>query len=128
MKTPPPTIDAYIAAFPAAVQERLQHLRNLIHEVAPDAVEIISYGMPAFRLGTILVYFAAYKNHIGFYPYNSAIVAFQEALSGYKGAKGSVQFQHDQPIPYALIRRMIVFRAEENREKMVQKKRSGKST
>lgn len=122
MKTPPPTIEAYISDFPAAVQERLQHLRNLIHEVAPDAVEIISYGMPAFRLGTILVYFAAHKNHIGFYPYSSAIVAFQEALSGYKSAKGSVQFQHDQPLPYDLIRRIIAFRAKENREKLAIKK------
>jgi uncharacterized protein YdhG (YjbR/CyaY superfamily) len=121
--TPPANIDAYIATFPEVIQHRLQQLRETISKAAPEAQEIISYGMPAYRMGGILVYFAAHKNHIGFYPYSSAIVAFQKELSAYKGAKGSVQFPHDQPIPYDLIRKIIAFRAEENKEKLLQKKK-----
>lgn len=96
-------IDAYIATFPSEVQERLWALRATIRAAAPEAVETFSYQMPTFNLKGNLVHFAAFTNHIGFYPTPSGIVAFQEALSRYKGAKGSVQFPLDQPLPLELV-------------------------
>lgn len=107
-------IDAYIAAFPSEVQERLQALRATIRAAAPDAVETFSYQMPTFALKGNLVHFAAFKHHIGFYPAPSGIAAFQEALSCYKGAKGSVQFPLDQPLPLELVTAIVRFRVEEN--------------
>ena len=111
----PTTIDAYLAAFPADVQAILQQIRQLIHDAAPEATEAISYGMPTFKLHGNLVHFAAFKNHIGFYPVPSGMAAFQEELAAYKQGKGSVQFPLDQPMPYDLIRRIVQFRVEENR-------------
>jgi uncharacterized protein YdhG (YjbR/CyaY superfamily) len=107
-------IDAYIAGFPAEVQERLQALRDTIRAAAPDAVETFSYQMPTFNLKGNLVHFAAFKHHIGFYPTPSGTAAFQEALSRYKGAKGSVQFPLDQPLPLELVTAIVRFRVEEN--------------
>jgi uncharacterized protein YdhG (YjbR/CyaY superfamily) len=112
--TPPTTIDEYIQGFPPDVQEILQKVRFTIHEAAPLATEKISYQMPTFYLKGNLVHFAAFKNHIGFYPVPSGIDAFKEELSVYKQGKGSVQFPFDQPIPYDLIRRVTQFRVEEN--------------
>ena len=112
---PPQTIDAYIAAFPDDVQAILQQVRRTIREAAPEATEAIAYGMPTFRLHGNLVHFAAFKNHIGFYPVPSGMAAFQEELSAYKQGKGSVQFPLAQPMPYDLIRRIVQFRVEENR-------------
>jgi uncharacterized protein YdhG (YjbR/CyaY superfamily) len=111
------SIDAYIAAFPAEIQKMLKDLRATIHAAAPDAEERISYQMPTFFLNGNLVHFAAFKNHIGFYPAPRGIEAFQEELSQYKGAKGSVQFPMDQPLPLKLIARIVKFRAAENRKK-----------
>jgi len=111
----PQTIDAYIAAFPDDVQTILQHIRRTIHEIAPEATEAIAYGMPTFRLHGNLVHFAAFKNHIGFYPVPSGMAAFQEELSAYKQGKGSARFPLDKPIPYDLIQRIVRFRVEENR-------------
>jgi uncharacterized protein YdhG (YjbR/CyaY superfamily) len=108
------TIDDYIANFPADIQTRLQTIRQTIHAAAPQAHEIISYGMPCFRLNKNLVYFAAAKKHIGFYPTSSGIAAFQPQLSAYKGAKGSVQFPHDQPLPLDLIAEIVKFRVAED--------------
>ncbi|MGE5676729.1 MAG: iron chaperone [Pseudomonadota bacterium] len=108
------SIDEYISQFPAEVQEILIKLRNIIREAAPGAEEKISYQMPAFVLHGNLVYFAAFKKHIGFYPTPSGIEAFREELSGYKGAKGSVQFPIDKPIPYELIDRIVRYRVKEN--------------
>jgi uncharacterized protein YdhG (YjbR/CyaY superfamily) len=108
------TIDAYIATFPTEVQERLHALRAAIHTAAPEAVETFSYQMPTFNLKGNLVHFAAFKNHIGFYPAPSGIAAFQERLSRYKGAKGSVQFPHDQPLPLELVTEIVRFRVDEN--------------
>jgi len=113
--TAPQTIDAYIAVFPDNVQATLQHIRQTIHAAAPEATEAIAYGMPTFRLHGNLVHFAAFKNHIGFYPVPSGMAAFQEELSAYKQGKGSVQFPLDKPIPYDLIRRITCFRVDENR-------------
>ena len=119
------TIDAYIASFPEDVQVKLDKLRQTIREAAPDAVEKISYQMPTFALHGNLVHFAAYKNHIGFYPTPSAIEKFQQELSSYKSSKGAVQFPLDQPIPYALVSQIVAFRVRENLDKQTaqQKKR-----
>ncbi len=109
------TIDAYIQTFPKDVQAILQKVRQTIQKAAPDAVETISYQMPTFKLnGKGLVYFAAYEKHIGFYPIPSGMKAFEKQLAPYKQGKGSVQFPIDQPIPYDLVRRIVVFRAKEN--------------
>ncbi|QHW31406.1 hypothetical protein GZH47_11500 [Paenibacillus rhizovicinus] len=116
------SIDDYISAFPPEVQAELQTLRQLIHEAAPGAQEKIAYQMPAFMLHGNLVYFAAYKNHIGFYPTPSGIVAFKEALTGYKASKGAVQFPIGKPLPYALIRQILEYRVAENIEKAGRKR------
>jgi len=115
------TIDDYITQFPEVVQKVLRELRAVIRAAAPDAEEKISYQMPTFYLFGNLVHFAAYKNHIGFYPAPSGIEYFKEELSGYAGAKGSVQFPLDQPIPFDLVTRITQFRAEENRVKATAK-------
>ena len=108
------TIDEYIQTVPAAMQSILEEIRQLIHAAVPTAVEAISYQMPAFKLnGKVLVYFAAWKHHLGFYATPAGNEAFQNELSPYKGAKGSVQFPLDKPIPYDLIRKIVLFRAEE---------------
>jgi uncharacterized protein YdhG (YjbR/CyaY superfamily) len=110
-------IENYIQQFPANVQEILQNLRKLIHDNAPYAVELFAYGMPAYKLNKKpLVYFAAYKNHIGFYATPSGHSQFKVELSKYKQGKGSVQFPLDQPIPYKLIERIVKFRVKENNE------------
>jgi uncharacterized protein YdhG (YjbR/CyaY superfamily) len=113
-QTAPKTIDEYIASFPKDVQEILERIRRTIREAAPDAQEKISYQMPAFTLKGNLVYFAAFKNHIGFYPIPSGIEQFKEELSAYEQGKGSVQFPLDKPIPYDLISRIVKFRVKEN--------------
>lgn len=108
------TIDEYIAAFPEDVQALLQALRTTIHAAAPDAVERISYNMPAFAQEGNLVYFAALKNHIGLYPTSSGIAAFQQELSAYESSKGAVKFPKDQPMPLDLITKIVQFRVAEN--------------
>ncbi len=115
--TDPSDIDSYIAAFPPNVQESLQKIRTLIREVAPDAVEAMKYRIPTFVLGGNLVHFAAYENHLGFYPTPSAITAFASDIKDYVSAKGSVQFPLNRPIPFSLIRRMVEFRVDEVRAK-----------
>lgn len=111
----PTTIDEYIAGYPPDVQAILQQIRQTIREAAPDAEEAISYQLPTFRLHGNLVHFGAFKSHIGFYPTPTGIEKFQKELSVYQGAKGSVRFPLDQPIPYALIKRIVKFRVKENR-------------
>ena len=106
------SIDEYIAEFPKPVQEILEKIRSIIHQAAPDAKETISYGMPAFKLKKILVYFAAFKKHIGFYPTASGIEAFKTEVSSYISGKGSVQFPLDAPIPYDLIEKIVKYRAQ----------------
>ena len=108
------SIDEYILNFPAEVQEILKTLRRVIKESAPEAEEKISWQMPTFALHGNLVHFAAFKNHIGFYPAPSAIDAFKNELSEYKGAKGSVQFPMKKPLPYELISKIVKFRVTEN--------------
>lgn len=112
------TIDDYLARWPKDVQSRLQALRRTIRAEAPEAEEAISYQMPAFKLyGKNLVYFAAAKNHIGFYPTPSGVEAVKHELAAYKSAKGSIQFPMDQPLPLALIRKIVKFRVQEEKKK-----------
>ncbi len=112
--TAPQAIDDYIAGFPKDIKEILETIRTTIQEAAPNATEKISYQMPTFALnGKNLVHFAAFKNHIGFYPVPSGIEKFKKELSVYKGAKGSVQFSLDKPMPYKLISKIVKFRVEE---------------
>lgn len=108
------TIDEYILQFPIEVQEILKNLRKVIKESAPNAEEKMSWQMPTFVLHGNLVHFAAYKKHIGFYPSPSGIDTFKNELSDYKGAKGSVQFPINKPIPYELISKIVKFRVQEN--------------
>ncbi len=110
----PESIDEYIAAFPPDIQAILQKVRETVREAAPGATEAIKYQMPTFVLKGNLVHFAAFKKHIGFYPAPTGIEEFRERLSVYKGAKGSVQFPLDMPIPYDLITDIVAFRVQEN--------------
>lgn len=108
-------VDQYIQSFPVEIQDLLMQIRSVIKEKAPDAVESISYGMPAYKIhGKPLVYFACFKNHIGFYATPTGHAAFAEELSVYKQGKGSVQFPFFKPIPFELISRIVEFRVKEN--------------
>jgi len=109
------TIDEYIKTFPEDVQAILQKVRQTIRKAAPQAEEAISYQMPTFKLnGRNLVHFAGYKHHVGFYPVPSGIDAFERELSRYRQGKGSVQFPLDRPVPYDLVRKIVIFRMREN--------------
>jgi uncharacterized protein YdhG (YjbR/CyaY superfamily) len=110
----PKDIDDYIDRCPKEAQHLLTRMRETIQRAAPEARETISYRMPAFTLNGILVWFAAHKSHIGFYPHASGISAFKKELSAYKQAKGSVQFPFDKPLPLALVGRIVKFRVKEN--------------
>jgi uncharacterized protein YdhG (YjbR/CyaY superfamily) len=123
-RTAPRNIDEYIADFPDDVQRALNRVRKTIRKAAPDAQETISYRIPAFTLEGYLVYFAAWKNHIGFYPASAGITKFKKELSKYQMAKGSVRFPLDEPIPLDLIGRIVKFRAGENLQRAAAK--SGK--
>jgi len=108
-------IEQYISKFPEEAQHHLQEIRKIIKIAAPEAVELLAYGMPGYKTyGKPLVYFAGYKNHIGFYATPSGHEQFAAELSQYKKGKGSVQFPLDRPMPYDLIKKIVVFRVEEN--------------
>ena len=115
---PAKDIDEFIAGFPADVQKVLKKVRTTIKKAAPKAEETINYGIPTFTLNGNLVHFSAFKHHIGFYPTPSGIEKFKKELSAYEGAKGSVKFPLDQPIPYDLIAKIVKFRVEENSKKV----------
>ncbi|WP_374685690.1 iron chaperone [Promineifilum sp.] len=119
----PKTIDEYIAGFSPDVQAILQQIRATIREEAPEARETIKYQMPTFVLNGNLVYFAAFKKHIGFYPTPTGTEHFQKEISGYKAGKGSIQFPLSEPMPFELIREIVRFRVEESREAAEAKKR-----
>lgn len=106
----PENMEDYIANFPIEVQALLENMRQIIKEVAPKATEVISYGMPAFKLNKVLVYFAGYKNHIGFYPTASGIEKFKNEFHDYKWSKGAVKFPLNKPLPIDLIQRIVLFR------------------
>lgn len=111
------TIRQYIESFPESTQRILRKLHKAIKETAPDAEEIISYNMPAFSLNGVLVYYAAYKSHIGFYPTGSGIAAFTDEISDYKHSKGAIQFPIDEPLPLDLVKKIVKFRIKMNLEK-----------
>ncbi len=120
--TAPASVEEYIKQFPATVQVALQQLRKTIKAAAPKAEEIISYKMPAYKYHGMLVYFAGYKNHIGFYAAPTGHEAFKKELSVYKSGKGSVQFPIDTPLPLALIKKIVQFRMAQNETKASEKK------
>ncbi len=122
MRTAYSTIDEYISSYPVSTQKILQKLRALIRKAAPEAEEKISYAIPTFFLQGNLVHFAAYEHHIGFYPGANGIEVFKKKMSKYKGAKGSIQFPLNEPIPYDLISEIVKFRHEENKLKAEAKK------
>jgi uncharacterized protein YdhG (YjbR/CyaY superfamily) len=108
------TIDEYIKTVPKDVQSALQGIRQTIRKAAPEAVETISYQMPAFKLnGRFLVSFAAWKHHVGMYPIPAGTAAFQKKISEYKAAKSTVQFPLDKPVPYDLLTKLVTFRVKE---------------
>jgi uncharacterized protein YdhG (YjbR/CyaY superfamily) len=111
------SIDEYIATFPAEIQKILREIRAVVKAAAPDAQEKISYQMPTFFLSGNLIHFAAFKNHIGFYPAPTGIEAFAQELSVYKGAKGSIQFPINKPMPLDLITKIVKYRVAENLKK-----------
>ncbi|HWC54057.1 MAG TPA: DUF1801 domain-containing protein [Chitinophagaceae bacterium] len=123
MPRKPNSINEYIATFPVQTRKLLRQMRVTIKKAAPKAEEVISYGMPAFKFHGLLVWFAAYTRHIGFYPRVSAIQAFKKEIAKYKNAKGSVQFPLHKPLPLALIKKMVQYRVKENLEKIKMKKR-----
>jgi uncharacterized protein YdhG (YjbR/CyaY superfamily) len=112
------TVNEYIAAFPKNVRDILEEFRRVIREMVPEAEETISYGIPTFDLnGRHLVHFAAYKNHIGFYPTSSGITHFKKELSRYELSRGTVRFPINEPIPFDLIRKIVKYRVKENLNK-----------
>jgi uncharacterized protein YdhG (YjbR/CyaY superfamily) len=115
--TTPQDIDEYIASFPKDIQAILEKVRTTIRQAAPDAEETIKYQIPTFTLKGNLVHFGAFKKHIGFYPTPTGTEEFKNELSVYEGAKGSVRFPLDKPIPFDLISKIVKFRVQENLER-----------
>ena len=111
------TIDEYCKTFPKNIQTILQELRQAIKDAAPEAKEAISYQIPTFKLNGNLVHFAAFKNHIGFFPTSSGIEAFKDELSEYKLSKGTIRFLLDKPIPFDLVKKIVKYRVQENLNK-----------
>jgi uncharacterized protein YdhG (YjbR/CyaY superfamily) len=120
------TIDQYIEGFPPKVQTILRKIRQTVHAAAPEAEERISYRIPAFFLEGVLVYFAAFKNHIGFYPPIRGDARLEAAVAPFAGEKGNLRFPLDEPMPYALITRIVKLRVRQNRAKPAAKKKTGK--
>jgi uncharacterized protein YdhG (YjbR/CyaY superfamily) len=123
----PTTVDEYIAAFSPEVQSILQRVRKVVCEAAPEAQEVISYRMPALKQRGILVYFAAFKNHIGLYPPASGDPGIEEAIAPYAGDKGNLRFPFDRPIPYDLIARVTAFRLKQNLARVAIKRKKASS-
>jgi uncharacterized protein YdhG (YjbR/CyaY superfamily) len=111
------TVDEYISALSGDARERLESLRNAIREAAPQAEEVIHYSMPAFESNGMLVWYAAFKDHVGLYPRASAIAAFKRELASYKTSKGAIQFPMAKDIPADLVRKIVRFRLQENEQK-----------
>jgi len=108
------SVDEYIDSFTNDVKQRLKAIRKIISEAAPDAEEKISYHMPGYKYFGMLVYFAAFKNHIGFYAAPTGNLAFKKELSKYKTGKGSIQFPHNEPLPLSLISRIVKYKVKDN--------------
>ncbi len=116
-KTKPIDIDEYHALFPEDIQTILEQLRQTIKQAAPQTIETISYGMPAYKQNKVLVYYAVHKEHIGFYPTPNPIVHFKKELEKYHTSKGAIQFPVDKPLPLTLIKKIVKFRIEEDTKK-----------
>jgi uncharacterized protein YdhG (YjbR/CyaY superfamily) len=115
------SVNEYFSVFPAPIKAKLKEMKKIIQEAAPEAEEVISYNMPAFKMNGVLVYYAGYKEHIGFYPTGSGIAAFKKEIEGYKNSKGAVQFPLDEPLPAALITKMVKYRVKEDKAKAKEK-------
>jgi len=115
-------VSAYIRQYPANVRKILAKIRKTIRKAAPGAEEVVSYMMPAYKMGRILVYFAGFKDHVGFFPTSSGVKAFKKELEKYKTSKGTIRFLPEEPVPYGLISRITRFRVREN--SIVKKKKS----
>jgi uncharacterized protein YdhG (YjbR/CyaY superfamily) len=113
----PTSVDEYIASYPANVQAKLNEIRQIVKEEAPQASEKLSYGMPYFSFNGRLLYFAVHKEHIGLYAMPSAVIVFKKELTEYETSKGTIRFPLDKPLPTELIRRIIEFRVKENSSK-----------
>jgi len=118
------SVESYISSFPTETQKLLEQLQTIVKQTAPEAEERISYGMPSYKFNGMLVYFAAYANHIGFYPGTACIIAFKEELSNYKTSKGTVQFSLKNPLPMNLIINMIHFKIKENLRRKISPERN----
>ena len=118
----PADMDEYIATFPPAVRTILRKIRKTVNDAVPDAEEAISYRMPAFKLNGVLLYFAAFKQHIGLFPPVKGDASLERAVKKYAGPKGNLQLPLDEPIPYDLIKRIVKFRAKQNRAKVTAKR------
>jgi uncharacterized protein YdhG (YjbR/CyaY superfamily) len=107
------TVDSYIASFPELTQQRLREMREIIRSVIPDASETISYEMPAYRNGKVIVYFGGFKSHVALFPTPSGVAAFQSELTAYKTSKGTIRFSLSEPLPENLIKKIVAFRRDE---------------
>ena len=125
-QTAPKNIDEYIADFPPEIQEKLEKIRATIRKAAPKAEEAISYMMPTFKLYGNLVHFAAFKNHIGFFPGAAGVEAFKDELTKYETSKGTIRFPLDQRIPFTLITKIVKFRVAQNLDKAAAKAKKKK--
>lgn len=121
------SVTEYFSIFPAPIKTKLKEMKKIIQAAAPEAEEVISYNMPAFKMDGVLVYYAGYKEHIGFYPTGSGISAFKKEIEGYKSSKGAVQFPLDEPLPVALITKMVKYRVKEDKAKAKEKLEKAKA-
>lgn len=123
MNPKPNSIQEYLSWFPPEIQAKLQQMREILRQALPEAEEVISYHMPAFKTSEVLVYYAAAKSHLGFYPTSSGVINFKEELSGYVTSKGAIQFPYDEDLPVQLIGEIAQFRAQEAVERAAAKKK-----
>lgn len=123
MNPKPNSIQEYFSWFPPEIQAKLQQMREILRQAVPEAEEVISYHMPAFKTSEVLVYYAAAKSHLGFYPTSSGVINFKEELSGYVTSKGAIQFPYDEDLPVQLIGEIAQFRAQEAVERAAAKKK-----
>lgn len=123
MNPKPESVDQYLSWFSGEIRERLELIRETLKTAIPDAKEVISYHMPAFKTSEVLVYYAAAKNHLGYYPTNSGVEEFKKELTPYVTSKGAIQFPYDRELPLELISQIAQFRAEEAKFRMKNKKK-----
>jgi len=123
MNPKPESVDQYLSWFSGEIRERLELIRETLKKAIPDAKEVISYHMPAFKTSEVLVYYAAAKNHLGYYPTNSGVEEFKKELAPYVTSKGAIQFPYDRELPLELISQIAQFRAEEAKFRAEYKKK-----